>query len=91
MSCKNCLNLKISKLTYHELVKKWAELYSPTEITPGYRNRATREALRRNISIEEASFRYVYCSAGVLSRFYVVRGTAAIRPKPNIKVCESYR
>jgi hypothetical protein len=91
MGCENCLNLKVKRLNYAELINKWDDLYYPTEITPGYRSRIEREAPRRNLPLNETALRYVYCSVGVLTRFYIARGSGVIRPKPAIKWCESYR
>ena len=91
MSCKNCTNLKIGRFNYPELVKKWDELYYPNEITPGHKNKMKKEALRLGVPLEKVAFRYIYCSSGVLTRFYIVRGSGVIRPKPGIDRCEFYR
>jgi hypothetical protein len=90
MACKNCLNFKIRRLNYSELVKKWDELYYPNGITPGHKNKMLKESKRINATFEEISFRYIYCSAGVLTRFYIVRGSGVVRPKPGIDRCEFY-
>lgn len=91
MSCENCINLKIGRFNYSGLVKKWDELYYPNEITPGYKNKMLKDAKRVNSPFEEISFRYTYCSQGILTRFYIVRGKGLIRPKAVMKDCHYYQ
>lgn len=91
MSCENCINLKIGRFNYSELVKKWDELYYPNEITPGYKNRMFKDSLRSGVPFERTFSRYVYCAQGMLNRFYIVRANGVIRPKADMKDCHYYQ
>jgi hypothetical protein len=91
MSCQNCKNLKIGRFNYSELVKKWNEIYYPNEITPGFKNKMFKESLRSGIPFEKTFFRYVYCTQGMLTRFYITRGRGVIRPKGDMKDCNYYQ
>lgn len=91
MSCQNCLNLKIGRFTYSGLLKKWNEIYYPNPITPGYRNKMLKEAERRNVPFEEISLRFIYCSQGILSRFYIVRGKGPFKAKAGLENCKYYQ
>jgi hypothetical protein len=91
MSCQNCLNLKTRRLVYPELVTQWNSLYSPSEITPGYRIKLQKEARHQGIPLEKSSLRFVYCSQGLLNRFYIARGTGLIKAKPRVTDCREYR
>jgi hypothetical protein len=90
MSCQNCQNLKTRRLTYPELVSQWNTLYSPSEITPGYRLKLEKEAGRQGLPLENTSLRFVYCSQGLLNRFYIARGTGPIKAKPRVTDCREY-
>ena len=91
MSCQNCQNLKTRRLTYPELVTQWNTLYYPSEITPGYRIKLEREANRQGTPFDLTSLRFVYCTQGLLNRFYIVRGNGLVKSKPNITDCQGYK
>ena len=90
MSCENCLNMKIKCLNYKELRRKWDEIYAPAAITEGYGTRMLREAMRRGIPFEDTKLKYVYCTRGILSRFYIIRGRRTIKPKAGLQYCQFY-
>jgi len=90
MSCANCRNLRVRRFNYQDLVDKWNELYAPSGITEGYEKRMKRESLKLGIPFNMVRMRFVYCEKGVLSRFYIVRGSKEIKPKVTISNCQSY-
>lgn len=90
MSCENCANLKIKAFNYCELQQKWQDIYGPTSITEGYEKRLRRESIKRNTPFEETKMRFVYCSAGMLNRFYIVRNQFAVKSKTMNDYCKYY-
>ena len=90
MSCANCLNLKIQNFTYQELVAKWDEIYHPEAITGGYETRMRREAVSRGIPFDWIKVRHIYCSKGILSRFYIIRTWGLVKAKPAVVNCKYY-
>jgi hypothetical protein len=91
LTCQSCRNLKLGRFTYSELVKKWEEIYFPNKITPGYQKRMAKEAVRAKTPFPQIRFRYIYCSEGILSRFYLVRGEGIIKPKAKVTDCHYYQ
>lgn len=90
MSCVNCLNLKVGCFTYNELKNKWDDIYFPTSITEGYRNRFLKESLKQEKTMEMTRLKFVYCTKGMLTRFYIIRGTSIIKAKAGIQDCQFY-
>jgi hypothetical protein len=90
MSCENCSHLKIKALNYPELLQKWQDIYAPTCITEGYEKRLRREAKKLGIPFEKAKLRFVYCSEGILHRFYIVRSEYFIKGKNLMGQCKFY-
>lgn len=89
MSCANCLNLKTKSMNYGELCQLWNELYAPSEISPGYRNRF----VRRSRSIEHAEsvkLNFTYCKRGLLSRIYLAKRNQENTPWSSVSNCQEY-
>jgi hypothetical protein len=90
MSCENCTNLKIKAFNYPELLQKWNDIYGPTPITVGYEKRLRRECMKHKTPFEEIKMKFVYCSAGMLNRFYIVRHQFAVKSKTMTHYCKYY-
>ena len=90
MNCGNCLNLKVGRFNFQELKIKWDDIYSPTSITEGYEKRMTRESKKTGRPFEMTKMQYVYCKLGILSRFYIIRDKASIKPKACMQDCKYY-
>ncbi len=90
MSCENCLNLKVKMFTFGDLRKKWNEIYSPDSMTEGYEKRLRRESLKQNKPFERTRLKFIYCSKGMLNRFYIIRGHSIIKTKPGMQGCQFY-
>lgn len=90
MSCENCLNLKVKIFTYEELKAKWDEVYLPASITEGYEKRILRESLKQKTPFETTRLKFIYCSKGMLTRFYIIRGHSIIKTKPGMQGCQFY-
>jgi len=90
MNCENCRNLKVGKFNFQELKIKWDDIYSPTSITEGYEKRMIRESDKTGKPFEMIRMRFVYCNLGVLSRFYIIRGKAPLKPKTSMQGCKLY-
>jgi len=90
MSCKNCKFLKIKNLTYSELEARWDELCGPKEITPGYRLKFLNASRQYKYPINKTRLKFMYCSKGVLTRFYIIRNGRSYGPKKSISFCRSY-
>jgi hypothetical protein len=73
MVCENCANWKCGKLTYYELLDKWNDAIGGV-ITPGHLRRYEKEAKKKGIEFEEVEIGFKYCSKGILTRFYLMRG-----------------
>ena len=90
-NCGNCRNLKVGRFNFQELKIKWDSIYHPTNMTDGYKNRYLKESNKLGIPFGETKMRYVYCDMGLLSRFYIVRGSKAINIKASLDQCSSYK
>lgn len=90
MSCENCSNLKIRAFNYQKLLQKWDEIYTLTHITEGYERRLRREAERHVIPFEKTKLRFVYCSQGILQRFYIARSKNFVKGKTLMGHCQLY-
>ena len=90
MSCENCANLKIKAFNYPELLQKWQDIYAPTCITEGYEKRLRKEAEKQRTPFEKTKMRFVYCSSGILSRFYIVRGEYFKKGETLMDHCKYY-
>ena len=90
MSCENCSNLKIKAFNYPELLQKWEEIYAPTCITEGYAKRLRKEAEKQGTPFEKIKLRFVYCSMGILQRFYIVRSEYFMKGKNLMGHCKFY-
>ena len=90
MCCENCFNLKIKSFSYPELVKKWEDLYTPNSITEGYERKYRKEAEKQQTPFDKTKMRFVFCSAGILSRFYLVRGEYFTRGDALKENCKYY-
>lgn len=91
MTCDNCQHLKITSFRYEELASKWNDIYHPMNITEGYRNRYLKESNKLGKPFGETRLRFIYCEMGLLSRFYIVRGSKMIRAKASLGQCSSYK
>lgn len=90
MSCNNCSHLKIKAFNYPELLQTWEKIYAPTDITEGYEKRLRREAKRHGSPFEKTKLRFVYCTEGILQRFYIVRSKDFIKGKTLMGHCKFY-
>ena len=90
MSCHNCSNLKMRAFNYQELLRKWEDIYTNAPITEGYEKRLRREAIKFGVPFEKIKLRFVYCSQGILQRFYVVRSKTFIKAKSVLGNCRFY-
>ena len=90
MSCKNCKHLKIKNFTYRELTEKWDEIYGPEEITPGYYIKFLNAARKEHRSLERTRLKFLYCTKGVLTRFYIIRAHRNYQPKKAVGYCHAY-
>jgi hypothetical protein len=90
MTCENCRNLKVKIFTYEELKKKWNEIYLPESITEGYEKRILRESLKQKTPFERTRLKFIYCSKGMLNRFYIIRGRSTIKTRPGMQGCQFY-
>ena len=90
MSCQNCSNLKIKSFNYQELLQQWEDIYTCAPITEGYEKRLRREAFKFGLPFEKTKLRFVYCSQGILQRFYVVRSKKFIKAKALMAQCKFY-
>ncbi len=90
MSCENCLNLKVKMFTFGDLKNKWNEIYSPDSMTEGYEKRLRRESMKQNTPFERTRLKFIYCSKGMLNRFYIIRGHSTIKTKPGMQGCQFY-
>ena len=89
MVCEKCANWKCGELTYVELIDKWTESIGG-EITPGHLKRYKKEADRKRIEIDEVTIRYKYCSKGILSRFYLMRGEKDNKAMKRMAGCSQF-
>lgn len=87
MSCTECSHLQEGEFTCRELEEKWQELYDPTPITPGYRNKFARAAAKTGQPFDQVRLRFVYCAEGILNRFYLKRGEKEVNVTPDRLPC----
>lgn len=91
MTCDNCRHLKITNFRYEQLASKWNDIYHPMNITDGYKNRYLKEANKLGMPPGDTKLRFIYCENGLLTRFYIVRGSKSINAKASVGQCSSYK
>lgn len=79
MVCRKCSHWKCEKLSYDELLQEWHKTIGGT-VTPGHLERYKRVALEQGVPLDELRIGYKYCSAGQLSRFYLMKCSSDQRP-----------
>ena len=89
-TCSTCQHLQEGEFTYQELEEKWKELYAPSLITAGYRNKFVKAAARTGRPFDEVKLKYVFCAEGILNRLYIKRGKKDIEPIPDRLPCVYY-
>lgn len=90
MSCEKCKFLKIKNFTNSELNEKWTELFGPEEITPGYYLKFLNASRQYKYPFHKTRLKFMYCSKGVLTRFYIIRNNRNYKPKKDVTFCSSY-
>jgi hypothetical protein len=59
-------------------------------VTPGILPRYKKEAARLGIDLSEVRIGYKYCAAGIITRFYVMKGTSDSKPVRSGEGCPRF-
>lgn len=89
MVCEKCANWKCEELTLEEFKHLWSESIGG-EMTPGISRKYEKESAKQGFNINEVRIGFKYCSAGILTRFYIRRGTADHKPMSTGTSCPKF-
>ena len=89
MICGNCSNWKCEKLSFNLLLNVWHNSIGG-QISPGYLQRYQKEARIQEIPFEEVKIGFKYCSAGIFTRFYLMKRESDCKPNKVIEECSSF-
>ena len=90
LDCGKCSNWKCEELTLEEFKNLWFESIGG-EVTPGISKRYEKEATRQGQDVSEVRIGFKYCSAGILTRFYIRRGPEDRKPMKKGIECPKFK
>ena len=89
MNCDKCSNWKCEELTYEELESYWENSIGGI-VTPGILKRYKKEPTRLGKELSEVRIGYKYCAEGILTRFYVMKGSSDCKPVRTGEGCPKF-
>jgi hypothetical protein len=87
--CQKCSNWKCEVLTYDEVTQCWEDSIGGM-VTPGIIQRYKKEAARLGSEVREVRIGFKYCAAGILTRFYVMKGASDCKPVRKGEGCPKF-